>query len=314
MEKVSPEQQEKILEYTLRTVTLLRQSDKDLKFEIFERLNTGSEPRNDMELRNCIYRGPYMVLLRELATNADFRALLGLHTADKRMKDIELVLRFAAFHHATYLKYQPPMKRFFNQDMERYQNLSDADADALSAAFKNVVAIVRSLLGPERAFKRYYAGDERNPQGRWETKKFNASLFDVLMNIFAEQDKNQVYLALDSLREGIIDLMATDRRFNEAIQLSTSSVEAVRCRFDKMRAVVEGVLREHRKQPRCFTRELKQELFDANPTCGLCNQAIHELDDAAVDHVEQYWRGGKTIPENARLAHRYCNSARSRND
>ena len=27
-----------------------------------------------------------------------------------------------------------------------------------------------------------------------------------------------------------------------------------------------------------------------------------------------YWTGGKTIPENARLAHRYCNWARSRKD
>ena len=35
---------------------------------------------------------------------------------------------------------------------------------------------------------------------------------------------------------------------------------------------------------------------------------------AAVDHIEQYWRGGKTIPENARLTHRYCNMARPRND
>jgi hypothetical protein len=312
--QLSREQQEKILEYTLRTVTLLRQSDEDLKFEIFERLNTGSEPLNDMELRNCIYRGPYMELLRELATDADFRALLGLHKADKRMKDVELVLRFAAFYHVSYLKYQPPMKRFFNHDMERYQNLSGAEANALRTAFKNVVAIVRSLLGPERAFKRYYAGDEHNPQGRWETKKFNASLFDVLMYVFAEQEKNRVYAALDSLREGIIDLMATDQRFNDSIQLSTSSTEAVKHRFDKMRGVIEGVLSEHRIQPRCFTRQLKQELFQANPTCGLCNQTIQELDDAAVDHVEQYWRGGKTIPENARLAHRYCNSARSRND
>ncbi|HOO52398.1 MAG TPA: hypothetical protein PLK94_14045 [Alphaproteobacteria bacterium] len=33
-----------------------------------------------------------------------------------------------------------------------------------------------------------------------------------------------------------------------------------------------------------------------------------------MDHIEQYWTGGKTIPENARLTHRYCNMARPRND
>jgi hypothetical protein len=306
--------QDKISHYTLRSVTLLKQSSSDLKFEIFERLNTGSEPLNDQELRNCVYRGAYNHLLKELAADADFRGLLGLKTADKRLKDVELVLRFSAFFHSTYLKYQPPMKRFFNQEMEKYQHLSGSDAAAVRAAFKNAVQIIKSLFGNERAFKRFYAGDERNPSGRWEPKKFNASLYDVLMGVFHDKDKNQVYAALDSLREAIVDLMATDRQFNDAIQLSTSSIDNVKLRFDIMRRTVEGVLRDHVVQPRCFSRELKQELFEKNPTCQICNQAIQQLDDAAVDHIEQYWRGGKTIPENARLAHRYCNSARPRND
>jgi hypothetical protein len=41
---------------------------------------------------------------------------------------------------------------------------------------------------------------------------------------------------------------------------------------------------------------------------------ITEVDDAAVDHVEQYWRGGKTIPKSARLTHRHRNVLRSRKD
>jgi len=312
--EIAEQIQDKILNYSLRSVTLLKQSSSDLKFEIFERLNTGSEPLNDQELRNCVYRGPYNRLLKELAADPDFRTLLGLPGADRRLKDIELVLRFAAFFHATYLKYQPPMKRFFNHDMERFQQISDSDAQGLRNAFKNSVQIIKSLFGSDRAFKRYYAGDEKNPVGRWEPKKFNASLYDVMMGIFHDKDKNQIYAALDSLREAIIDLMASNREFNNAIQLSTSSVDNVKLRFDLMRQVVEGVLKDHKIQERCFTRELKQELFDRNPTCQLCKQAIQELDDAAVDHIEQYWRGGQTIPENARLAHRYCNAARPRSD
>lgn len=306
--------QDKISHYTLRSVTLLKQSSSDLKFEIFERLNTGSEPLNDQELRNCVYRGPYNRLLKELAADSDFQGLVGLKVAEKRLRDVELVLRFSAFFHATYLKYQPPMKRFFNQDMEKYQHLSESDAATIRGAFKNAVQINKSLFGNDRAFKRFYGGDERNPSGRWEPKKFNASLYDVLMGVFYDKDKNQVYAALDSLREAIVDLMATNRRFNDAIQLSTSSIDNVKLRFDIMRQTVEGVLGDHVVQPRCFSRELKQELFDKNPTCQICNQAIQQLDDAAVDHIEQYWRGGKTIPENARLAHRYCNSARPRTD
>lgn len=311
--ELSAEYQDRIQDYPLRTVTLLKQSDADLKFEIFERLNTGSEPLNDMELRNCVYRGRYNTLLKELAGDSEFRALLGITQADKRMRDVELVLRFAAFYHATYLKYTSPMKRFFNQDMERHQSISDVDAKSLRDAFRNALLNIRSLLGSQHAFKRYYAGDARNPNGRWETKKFNASLYDVLMGVFWDKDRNQVMAALDSLREGWIDLMANDLDFREAIERSTSSQEMVRRRFDRTRALVEGILREHRVQPRCFTRQLKEQMFAADRTCALCGHAISEVDDSALDHIEQYWRGGQTIPDNARLAHRYCNAARPRN-
>lgn len=312
--EIGEEFQDRIQDYSLRTVTLLRQSDPNLKFEIFERLNTGSEPLNDMELRNCIHRGGYNQLLKELASEPEFRALLGLSGPDKRLRDVELVLRFASFFHSTYLQYTPPMKRFFNAEMERWRNINEADATKLRAGFKNALSLVRSLLGTEHAFKRYYPGDKQNPNGRWEGKKFNASLYDVLMGVLWDKDKNQVMAALDTLQEGWIDLLANNLEFNRAIELSTSSQEMVRLRFDLARQWVEKTLQEHRPQPRCFTRELKESLFETNPTCAICGQAISEVDDAAVDHIEQYWRGGKTIPENARLTHRYCNSARPRND
>jgi 5-methylcytosine-specific restriction endonuclease McrA len=58
---------------------------------------------------------------------------------------------------------------------------------------------------------------------------------------------------------------------------------------------------------RGFSRKLNDEMFDTDPTCSLCNQRVALIDDAVLDHDKQYWRGGKTVPENARLAHRLCN-------
>lgn len=305
--------QDKIRYYVLRTITILKDSDPELKFEIFERLNMGSIPLNDMELRNCVYRGPYMTLLKELAVLPDFVQLMGFKEPDRRMRDVELVLRFASFFHATYLKYKSPMRQFFNRDMEKYQHISKQDADELRTAFKNSIQIVRSLFG-DSAFKRFHRGDPSDENGVWETKKFNASLYDVMMGVFCDCDKNQVYKALDSLREAWIELMASNDEFIDAILLSTSSQAKVCKRFDLARGAVEDVLKNYRVQPRCFTLELKRELYDTNPTCQICKQKIQLLDDTAVDHVEQYWRGGQTIPENARLTHRYCNVARSRKD
>lgn len=305
--------QDKVRCCKIRTITFRKESDPNLKFEIFERLNTGSVSLNDQELRNCIYRGPYNQLIRELALDQEFLTLIGISKPDKRMKDVELVLRFASFFHQTYLNYKPPIRTFLNREMEKYQFISVNDASELKTAFKNSIYIVKSLLG-KYAFKRYYKGTNSNPNGNWEPKKFNASLYDILMYSFAREDKNNVFRNLDAVREALIYLMTSDHEFIDSIELSTSSVQAVTKRFDKWRLTLQQVVGIQNKEPRCFSYDLKQQMFDQNCICDICGQKIQSVDDSALDHIEQYWRGGKTIPENARLTHRFCNSARSRND
>jgi hypothetical protein len=173
--------------------------------------------------------------------------------------------------------------------------------------------MIHSLLG-SHAFKRFYRGDEQHPDGRWEPKKFNASLYDILMYSFARADKNIVYRQLDAIRESFIDLMTSDQEFINSIELSTSSVQAVTKRFDRWRLRLQDIVGVGAKEPRLFSHELKASLFAGNRTCQLCGNAIQSIDDAAVDHIAQYWLGGETIPTNARLAHRYCNGARSKHD
>jgi len=229
------------------------------------------------------------------------------------MKDVELVLRFAAFLHATYLQYRAPISQFLNRDMRTNQRISDEDSGELRQQFKKSASLVRSLLG-EHAFRRFYKGTDANRNGYWEPTKFNVSLYDALMYGFTPYDKNQVFPYLDSVREALIALMTDDQEFIDAIELSTSSVKMVTTRFDKWRLTLNQVIDSRRHEPRFFSRELKDALFQANPTCSICGQRIQEVDDSAVDHIEQCWVGGKTIPENARLTHRYCNLSRPAGD
>lgn len=47
------------------------------------------------------------------------------------------------------------------------------------------------------------------------------------------------------------------------------------------------------------TRKRAQKTFHVSS--GNDHRYRYAIDDAAVDHVDQYWLGGKTRPENARL-------------
>ena len=309
--QISEELQEKITTYKVRVIKFKKESDNDLQFEIFARLNTGSVPLNDQELRNCVYRGKFNDLIKELSQDKDFKYLLNISTPDKRMKDRELVLRFASFYFNTYLNYSAPIKKFLNDTMEKYKNISSSDETNLRNSFKNTVQIIRSLLD-NNAFRRFYRGDEKNRNGKWEAQKFNVSLFDILMYSFAREDKSTVYQNLDRIREALIDLMTNDQEFIDSIELSTSSKKAVTFRFDKWRLTLQKIIGIDKKEIRCFSNQLKQELFIINNTCSICGNIVLNIDDAAIDHIEQYWTGGKTIPENARLTHRFCNNARPR--
>ena len=298
---------------SIRTTTIKKESSESLRFEIFERLNTGAVSLNDQELRNCIYRGPYNLLLKELSQDPEFKYLIGITKLEKRMRDVELVLRFAAFYHNSYLHYSSPMRKFLNSDMMRYQYISEDETNELKKAFKNSLHILRSLFG-KHAFRRFYRGTFENVNGYWEPKKFSASLYDVLMYTFAKEDKHQIYQHLDPVREAIIHCMTEDDDFIETIERGTSNKAMIVRRFDKLRLKLKAILVDDFYEPRCFSLQIKNKLFNNNQTCAICNQRIHSIDDAAVDHIKQYWRGGRTIPENARLTHRFCNWSRSRKE
>lgn len=311
--ELDEEFQDKILDCQIRSITFKKNCNADLKYNVFERLNTGSVSLNDQELRNCMYRGKFNELIKELAEDSEFLSIIGGTNRNNRMWHVELVLRYFAFYDRGYLRYKSPIKKFLNDEARDRQNISPDKETEFRKCFKNSVTLVKSLLG-EKAFRRYLRGNETNKNGMWEPKKFNVSLFDILMVEFADRDHNLVMRNLDAIRESYIDMQTNDSIFIEWIYHATSSVQGVKYRFDAWRKRLDDILEADKKQKRCFTKALKDELFKKQPTCAICGQRISTVDDAAVDHIEQYWRGGKTISSNARLTHRFCNWARPRKD
>jgi len=301
------EQQEAILDTTLRLIVIEYDSDPDVKFEVFERLNLGAVKLSDQELCNCVYRGDYNRLLRELSHNKQLLKILGSDTPHERMKDRELILRFFAMWRNTHLKYKSPMKQFLNREMEKYRHATSADLGELRKVFEDAIDMAYTVFG-NHAFRRFNPGRDGQPNGSWEKNRLNLALWDTLLHTFSYYDKSQIIPIADAIREEFIDLMATDNIFADYISRTTDQPERMQYRADVWRRRLDTLVSD--KQPRGFSLAVKQQLYTANPTCQLCGQRIHDMDDAEVDHIQHYWRGGKTIPENARLTHRYCNRAR----
>jgi hypothetical protein len=300
--------QNAILNYTLRAVILQNESHPDLKFEVFERLNCGSVQLTDAELRNCMYRGPYNDMLNELAENPFLLKVRHTDTPHKRMEDRQLILRFFAMKRNSHLNFRGGMKQFMNREMMAHRHAPPNEIGALKAMFESAIECAWTVFGPN-AFRRWSSGDDRDPEGQWENK-LNVALWDTLLYTFAFFEKRQVVAAADAIREEFLDVMSNDLTFVDYIGRTTDKPDRVRYRAETWRQRIDAAIAVPPGETRAFSRKLKVKLHATDPTCAICGQHIHSPEDAEVDHIKHYWRGGATIPENARLTHRHCNRRR----
>jgi hypothetical protein len=142
-----PEREQRFLKMrTLRTILISIDSHPNMRFEIYERLNTGSISLNAQELRNSIYRGPFNNLLHDLAKLNAFRGLIGTKAPRKRMVDEEAILRFFAMRDGLGA-YRTPLKKFLNGYMSSVRNLTSGQITEHRIIFEDAINRAQALLG-----------------------------------------------------------------------------------------------------------------------------------------------------------------------
>lgn len=292
----------------LQVICISKDSQEDVKFEMFERLNTNITPLNAQELRNCLYRGPYNDFLRSMAEYEDYQFILNKPKFVLRMLDVENVLMFCTFYHSNPDRYSKSLTQNMNQDMRSHRNASADDLRELERQFKKSVKLVKHIWG-ERAFNIYSINAETK-RGEY-SKQFNQGLFQILMYWFTPYEAQHVIPFADLIREELLHLQVHNDGFKSILTGSgTNSSSNVRKKFDIWGTTIKGILEYPSNEPRAFSSKLKRSLWEADRTCQICKQEVVTPEDAEVDHITCYWRGGKTIPANARLTHRFCNRSR----
>ena len=96
---LSPTRQKRFVNTSLKMIVISEQSDPDVRFMMFERINTGSDELNSMERRRGINRGGFTdFIYNECATHPLFKELTAFtDKVAKRGEAEELVLRYFAY-------------------------------------------------------------------------------------------------------------------------------------------------------------------------------------------------------------------------
>lgn len=300
---LSREDRQRLWDAEVGYVRLPPETHPDMRYVLFARLNLGSMSLNAQELRNCLYRGPYNDLIARLSEAQPFLRLWGRASADKRMHDRELVLRFFAFLHRVD-RYRQPFRAFLNDEMEANRELEEFSAADCRAAMETAATWVERIFDKE-AFRLFRLGDEGHPPGRWGSRRYDlvyelemvgfaqyGPRFDKLWNAADRVEREHLKLRL---RSRLIDVM-TNPRLADTMWAGTTRPEAIDTRMKLWTGVIKSVAEEDND-----AIELAREIHDHLRRTNVCSICPHPMtpDDAVWAST-----GGSK-----RLAHRYCRSA-----
>ncbi|MFI9784662.1 DUF262 domain-containing protein [Kitasatospora sp. NPDC051984] len=102
----------------LQVISLTDKSDRQVRFDVFERLNRGGIQLTAQEVRACVYMGPFNDFIEELSEDPRLRAILKLQKAHENDgTQVEQVLKFFAYKNRREA-FDGKVERFLNGYME----------------------------------------------------------------------------------------------------------------------------------------------------------------------------------------------------
>ncbi|MDO4232302.1 MAG: DUF262 domain-containing protein [Lautropia sp.] len=160
--------QRKINNRSIRGIVLNEHADEQARFDMFERINTGSKIANMAEVRRGALAGPFMNLIIELAEHPGFVALAPVSKKDLSEREHEeLVARFFAYSDGLEEYKDRPSEFIFNYVKKMNVKLSNdpALADRYRERFKEVIEFVKRVF--PYGFRRNETG-RATPRARFE--------------------------------------------------------------------------------------------------------------------------------------------------
>jgi len=226
----------------MRIVVVKKDSHKDIKFDIFMRLNKGGISLNYQELRNCLYRGNLNNAIKKLVeNNKEFLLINGLAHSDDRYEDVEFIIRYFAITNNLILNeqneysikdYKGNLSKFLNEFMDINKNMSDENIRILTSKFNLVIEKVIKIFGIDDAFK-----DLTN-----KTSRKNKAIADFIMVSFEKYSLDILEKNKDKIIFLLKKLITEDNKFRESISQRTMTLSNLNYRINKWLKELENAI------------------------------------------------------------------------
>ncbi len=129
----------------LKVTVLNDRSDFEVRYDLFERLNTGGVTLHPQEIRNCVYLGRFKDFVESCAQNTDFLESVKMTAnAERTGNREELVLKFFAYFESRK-DFVHSVKEFLNEYMAKKTD-SFTNEDTLKELFDKTFSLINKYL------------------------------------------------------------------------------------------------------------------------------------------------------------------------
>jgi hypothetical protein len=212
----------------IRTVVIRGWKNEEVLYIIFHRLNSGSLPLSAQELRQALHPGPFLSFAARFSEQSEpLRKLLGLTRPDFRMRDVELVVRFYAFH-LGLAQYRGNLKKFLDDtcdELNRRWASESGRLERVATKLEKAILAAIKIFSIKHAFRKW--------DGTAFEERLNRAVFDVVAHSLANPTLRSRAIGRKTEVVERFKSLCLDRKFRDAIESTTKSKQAVRNRFSK---------------------------------------------------------------------------------
>lgn len=215
--------------------TLRKGTPLDVKYIIFQRVNTAGVPLTPQEMRHALNQGPAAIFIKELADMESFKKATNYSVESKRMQDRDFVNRFIAFF-IGYQDYMGDLDMFLNDKMGELNKMTSEQRDNIRVSFDKAMKCCYEIFKNDAFRKKYSVTDKRKP--------ISKSVYDTLsVNIAWLSDEEQLMLLknAEAFKTGMIRLF-NDERFNFSISTGTGQKYNVDLRFMMVKSLIKEII------------------------------------------------------------------------
>lgn len=218
----------------LRVVTLLRQSDPDLKHEVFLRLNKAGVALNSQEIRNVAFRGLFNDMLFDLSQMQYFSKQLKAtktSTIYREMSDIQYVLRFFTVRDC-WAKFPGNMDIAMDNFMFTHYKDGPDDIIKYGKIFKDSLSFCEKVWGKDSFMKP--GGSKRILQGFYDIQM-------VCSSLLSNQERNRCLKNTNEVRRALVQLLKHNNEFSSSVTEFTSNPANVKCRIQTFLQILKDI-------------------------------------------------------------------------